>query len=347
MHHGIERPPMFKRILFIAKKGQTYGHYGFHRKSSGLSNSAKFVVDMLREQGYHAKLVQVVDNNDIDREVTEFRPDVAIIEALWVVPKKFSVLSRLHPHVKWVVRVHSELSFLAQEGIAIDWIFEYIKHKNVYVGFNSAHAFSDFKGIADCHKLVYLPNFFPLRKREHIRKHKQHLDVGCFGAIRPLKNQLIQAVAAIEYANSKRKKLRFHINATRVECGQEVLKNIRALFAHTQNELVEHRWHNHNDFQRVMASMDVAMCVSLTESFCIVAADAASLGVPLVCSPEVRWASCYSQTEPTNVDSIVRTMDTVLKYDFSFFNRRGLRKYDQESIYSWEKFLRQISTHIT
>src|ERR1035437_8193029 len=112
-----------KRVLFIAKKGQRYsGVYGY-AASSGLLNSATFVEEMLHNLGVGAKVVHVVDNNDIDRAVTQYQPDVVIIEALWVIPSKFYVLTQLHPRVQWVIRVHSEIPFLAQEGMAMQWLF--------------------------------------------------------------------------------------------------------------------------------------------------------------------------------------------------------------------------------
>ena len=110
------------KVLFILKHRDTYwGDYSSTTTlSSGLSNSAQFVCDALNLSGeITAKLVQVEDNNQIDKEVTLFRPDVCIIEAYWVVPEKFGVLIPLHPQVKWVVRNHSEIPFLAQEGIEV------------------------------------------------------------------------------------------------------------------------------------------------------------------------------------------------------------------------------------
>jgi hypothetical protein len=61
-----------------------------------------------------------------------------------------------------------------------------------------------------------------------VKAEDQFLDVACFGAIRPLKNQLMQGVSAIRCAESIHKTLRFHINASRAEQkGDNVLKNLR------------------------------------------------------------------------------------------------------------------------
>src|ERR1035437_194343 len=186
-----------KRILFIAKKGQKYsGAYGY-AASSGLLNSATFVVEMLNKHNVYAKFVHVIDNNDIDREVTQYRPDVVILEALWVTPSKFNVLTQLHPSVQWVVRVHSEVPFLAQEGMVMQWLFGYLNRTNVFVAFNSQRALHDFTRVSWSDKLLYLPNYFPEQTSVYRKDNSDNLHVGCFGGSGALKNQLLQALPAI------------------------------------------------------------------------------------------------------------------------------------------------------
>ena len=332
---------MSKRILFITKQSQGY-HGTYSYNSSGLLNSAQFVVRMLIDQGIEARLVTVHDNNDIDREVDVYRPDVVIIEALWVVPSKFEVLSQLYPNVTWIVRIHSDIPFLAQEGVAVQWIKEYAQFPSVFVGFNSHRALQSFVPIVSREKLVYLPNYFPVENREYTgHKNPYYINVGCFGAIRPLKNQLMQAMAAIKYAESEGRILHFHINSTRVEGGHEVLKNLRALFRNSAHRLVEHIWHSHRAFQCVLERMDVAMCVSLSETFCIVAADAVSLGVPLVCSSEVPWASKGSVVDATSVKDITEGISRALHWKafHKYMNKRSLREYGSRSVEVWKRFL--------
>jgi hypothetical protein len=77
---------------------------------------------MLVANGVDSTIIEVIDNNGIDREVTKYKPTHVIIEALWVIPSKFEILTKLHPNVKWIIRLHSEIPFLANEGIAMEWM---------------------------------------------------------------------------------------------------------------------------------------------------------------------------------------------------------------------------------
>lgn len=325
------------KVLFVLKKSGYSCNYNYG--TSGLLNSSKFVVDMLNHNGVEAKLVVVNDNNDIDREVFNFRPDTVVIEALWVVPEKFDVLKKLHPNVKWIVRIHSDLPFLASDSIAMSWTFDYLK-RGVAVAFNDMRTFDNIKDISHDDGVLYLPNFYPANEISH--EQTTDLNVGCFGAIRPLKNQLLQAVAAIEYANSVNRTLNFYVNGTRCEDGgSSVLKNLRSLFASTKHKLIEITWLDRAEFLRIMSKMNLAMCVSFTETFCIVAADAVSVGTPLICSSQVPWAVKSSIVPTTNVDAIVeRIGDLLCEPDNNVkFNRMSLHKYSKHSRDIWLKTL--------
>jgi hypothetical protein len=349
------------KVLFILKcRDLPYaGEEKFfeHKKSysycmsSGLLNSATLVSDMLVENGVESKVVQVIDNNDIDREVNKYKPTHVMIEALWVVPEKFHVLRKLHPKVKWIIRLHSEIPFLANEGIAVEWMNAYIKQHNVYLAPNSHRLYADlvnyYKAVyKDTHdKIILLPNYYN-REPEREVEHDPHvLNVGCFGAIRPLKNQLIQAYAAIEYARHTHKKLRFHINSQRVEqAGNSALKNIIALFADldpNKYELVQHPWMHHHEFRKLVRKMNIGMQVSFTETFNIVTADFVSQDIPIVVSEEVEWASGMFKVGTDDAAEIADKMSkaiTLGKFG-TFFNKLGLAKYNKESVKAYLHFL--------
>ena len=345
------------KILFILKKRHEYygekpSHIGL---STGLYNSSIYVNEMLVNAGVDSQIEVVNDNNDIDRVVTEHKPTHVIIEALWVVPEKFQVLCKLHPKVMWIVRLHSNFPFLANEGVAFQWIGEYVTYPNLFVALNSDRALEDIRYYCKAkmgwtneetqERVIYLPNYYPQDyKTKPYHKHKEHIDISCFGAVRPFKNQVIQAIAAIEFADRIGKKLRFHINASRVEQkGDASLRNLENLFeslAHCGHELVKHEWKPGQNFIELCGKMDIAMQVSLSETFNIVGADSISQGVPLVGSLEIPWLSHIFSANPTHSKSIYRAL--LLTYYIPEINTKWnqckLTKYTNETEKIWLKY---------
>lgn len=158
------------RVLFILKKrnnqwGPHDGYSACGGFSSGLYNSANFVNEMLRENNIESNIVEVFDGHCIDKEVHTFQPTHVILEAIVFPPEKFQILTKLHPKIKWIIRNHSEVPFLANEGNGIDWMLKYIKYPNVYISNNSKNINTDFMdlvGYLGCppDKVVYLPNYY-------------------------------------------------------------------------------------------------------------------------------------------------------------------------------------------
>jgi hypothetical protein len=331
-----------KKVLFILKKRQT-SHSNYSSVSSGLLNSASFVSNMLNKNGIESNLVEVIDNNCIDREVTKYKPTHVIIEALWVVPSKFEVLTRLHPNVEWIIRLHSDISFLANEGIAMEWIYEYLKYPNVKISANDLETNQNFEMLTN-RDFVYLPNYYPVgffNRNRPKNKCKKTINIGCFGAVRPLKNQLIQAVSAIDYADTYGKKLRFHINVKRIEGkGEPVLKNLRELFKNNpRHELVEYDWLTHDEFIDVVQSMDLGMQVSFTETFNIVTADFVNNNIPVVVSKEIPWVNPLFFANPSKVNSIVKKMRIAFVFSkLKFLNKIGLWLNSLNSEKIWTKY---------
>lgn len=132
--------------------------------SSGLLNSVRFITRMIEKNfGFCEPLLeQVIDANSIDRMVHQHKPQVVIIEALWVTPEKLSELVGLHPLVRWVVRLHSEVPFLANEGIAMDWLNRYTQITgHVTIAANSPRAVRELTGLLN-NTVLYLPNCYEI-----------------------------------------------------------------------------------------------------------------------------------------------------------------------------------------
>jgi hypothetical protein len=346
------------KVLFILKRREDYqavlhSNIGL---STGLFNSASFVNNMLNDIGVESHLEVAIDNNCIDRLVNTHKPTHVIIEALWVVPTKFAVLQQLHPDVTWIIRLHSEMPFMAGEGMAMDWIGEYSKFRNVIIAVNAPRMLRETKLFLEhMHnwnektvnkKVIYLPNFYPQEyKHKTLNKDKDVIDIGCFGAVRPLKNHLLQAFGAIEFADSIGKKLHFHINSGRVEMqGGPVAHNLRGLFAHLYNKghrLVNHVWTPREQFLELCGQMDVCLQSSFSETFNIVGADVISQGVPLVGCSEIPW-QMSGLTDPTSSQDICVGLQTA--YRFPQFNVKlnqfGLTHYTNKTRRVWAKYFK-------
>ncbi len=336
------------RVLFICK--QRPSGYG---ASYGLLNSCRFLVNALERIGVDAKLVEVIDNNGIDKEVSIYKPTHVFIEALWVVPEKFDVLIPLHPTVQWYVRLHSNTPFIANEGVAVEWIKKYALLQTKYPQFHIAPNSKDMKNdlyLSLNIETVYAPNIYVPHKGnagyDHVTpvdKHPDILDIGCFGAIRPLKNQLIQAMAAMAFAEEQGKTLHFHINHTRVEThGENVHRNLVSLFASSKHKLITHDWMNHQSFMHLIRKMDYGLQTSFSETFNIVAADFVHLKVPIVGSPEIDWMSTLYQADPTRIESILLHLWLAKlgkNIGLHWLNNLGLSFYNYSATDAWKKLL--------
>ena len=347
------------KILFILKRREDYNaikhsHVGL---STGLYNSASFMNQMLIDQGFESDLEVAIDNNCIDRLVNKHKPTHVIIEALWVVPQKFNILQKLHPNVKWIIRLHSEMPFMSGEGMAMDWLGDYSQFKNIIIGVNAPRMMHEVAlylkiknswNLTQTHeRVIYMPNYYP---QDYVSKkfnrNKDVVDIACFGAIRPLKNHLLQAFAALEFANKIGKKLRFHVNAGRIEMkGDAALHNLMGLFeqlADTDHQLINHQWTPREEFLKLCAQMDIGLQVSFSETFNIVGCDLISQGVPIVGSKEIPWITARSCADPTSSQDIASKLENTYEWPKLnvMMNQQNLQDYTNSSIKTWTKYFK-------
>jgi hypothetical protein len=348
---------MAKKVLFILKRREDFNPIKHNPigLSTGLFNSASFMNNMLIDADIDSTIEVAIDNNCIDRLVTKHKPTHVIIEALWVTPSKFSVLSKLHPNVKWIIRLHSEMPFMAGEGIAMDWIGDYFDFDNVILGINAPRMFEEIRTylgskhpdkIMD-HKIIYLPNYYPQEyKTKEFDYGKYWIDVGCFGAIRPLKNHMLQAVAALKFANKLNKQLRFHVNIGRIEMqGSPALHNLMGFFQHLADrghQMIGHEWTPREEFLKTCAKMDIGLQCNFSETFNIVTADLISQGVPIVGSSEIPWASKMFNAKPTESDNIADMMMRAYTYPKLnvWRNQSNLTKYTNKTEKIWVNYFK-------
>jgi hypothetical protein len=309
---------MSTKVLFVCKKRISYGI------SYGLFNSARFVSNYLNEYGIESHVVDAVDANEIDKIVTQHNPQVVIIEAIWATPEKMEELLQINRHKQrvWLIRIHSKFPFLANEGTAFPWMLGYRnvaeRYGNLIIAPNAecvAHDLAEAFGMTT----VFLPNIYqpsafgtPVEKD----KDKRVINVGCFGAIRPMKNTLTQAIAAVKFGDKRGNVIHFHINAARCEQrGDQVLHNLEAFFeGQEEHKLIKHEWVSYPEFVKIVCQMDIGMQVSYSETFNIVAADFVSHDIPLVGSKEIDWLPTMFTADPNSTHSIAEALELAWSY---------------------------------
>jgi hypothetical protein len=299
------------RVLFVLKKrNMGYG------PSFGINCSCDMVGKTLEKYGIEFKVVEVIDGNGIDKEVYFYKPTHVILEAIFCPAYKVLELINLYKKVQWSVRLHSETSFLAREGNAIEWLKLYWKiaetYKNFMILCNSKRILKELEysiGIkSDYAPNIYFPEEYPVYKS---KQQDDYLNIACFGAFRDLKAQFPQAISAMIYGNQTGKKIKFHINVDRLE-GENtnsILKNVRNLFKDSPHILIEHEWMRHHTLIKLLQEyIDIGMAVSLTESYCITGYDYVMNDIPIVCSKELKHVLPIFQCDPVDYKSIVKAL---------------------------------------
>ena len=311
------------KVLFICKKrSNNIKGYGF-----GLGNSASFVSRMLQDNKIKSDVALALDANYIDRIVTEYDPNIVILEAIWVTPAKMAELFSIkrHRERKWIVRVHSRISFLSYEGVAFPWLKGYkaVMQQFPQIEFliapNTKETTYIFQSCFDLPS-VYLPNIYTANYNLEPKSRQDGIvKIGCFGAIRPFKNHLTQGLSAIEFANLNKLKLEFHINSDRCEQrGECVLKNLISAFEMQKNhKLIEHGWMEHETFVKLVNQMDLGMQVSFSETFNLVAADFVMCNVPIVTSSQIKWIPKKFHADCNSTRNIVEVLNYAWKGAYS------------------------------
>lgn len=339
-------PKKNKKLLFILKKKNNYGIS--NSAPYGLKTSCSLVAKCLEPYHIESKIVEIIDGNCIDREIHHFRPNFVILEAIHCPPYKLKELLKKYYGTTFSVRIHSKFPFLAQERMALEWLSEYNdlanKYKNFIISANSSEFIEQINNVLG-YNIIRLSNCYPVDKtKSNKRCVGEILDIGCFGAMRILKNQLFQAVCAIYFADRMEKTLRFHVNdsSTFEREGHSILHNLINLFKNLKHQLIIHPWENHDDFIKMVKKMDLGMQVSFTESYNIVAADMVNQGIPVVGSNEIEFLSSCYQADPNDFEGIYN------KLKFAVYNKwlgiHGVNKIKlknntESAIKTWLEFL--------
>lgn len=322
------------KTLIVEKINHRYKRLTNTAQNSGLSNCIDHIVNNVTGMSR----VSVDTEQHLISYLSTFKPDKVIIEALWLTESFAEKLVNSFPKTKFFVHIHSNIPFLVAEGFAFQLIDSYSR-QGIGIIWNSREAHSAFE---NRNNHFYLPNIYTCYFYEQTKKEDDYLDIGCHGSLRQMKNQVIQAISAIKYADQVGKKLRFYMNLNRSECGGDAVKaTLKSIFDLNKNhQLINDGWLSQKDFIQRCRQLDLGMQVSLSETFNLVSADYVSAGIPIVVSSEINWAYLKCVAPTNNPKHIQVTIDDVLKNKSLVIenNRNYLERVSSVAKEEWEIF---------
>lgn len=346
MHHPFRHVDPRVLICHRAPSG-SHGTPGPYH-TGGLAANANHSEAVLQEMGYTAFVRRVASFSELERCVEDLGPTHVIIEAVWVTIPELERLTQKFKHTEFVVRAHSKIGFLQVEPEAVLLMKRIIdlsnRQRNVKFATNNLDFY--YSLVAVYGPALYLPNLYDL-KGAPPRRPKRRLDgretlkMASFGASRLLKLHPDAALAAMRTARVLDRDLEFYVNTDRTPGGDSVRKTIRNMFAdHPRVSLVELPWQDPHTFRHTIRDMDLVYQLSATETFCLVAADAVAVGVPLVASPAISWLS-RDHVNPDDTSSVTSESVKALTRPKAYSDRQydDLTRWEADARLVWRDYL--------
>jgi hypothetical protein len=354
--HNVAPALSSTRLILVIRNWAQKGTYDM-----GLGVIIGMTMTMLRRRGVQAERWYVRDAEQIFQklEADEWRrgasrpiTHVVINTPGFIQPSSFARLADTYPDIEFVQLNHSGLSYLSIDvnGIANirDALSLQQSRHNVRVGAVNPR-FTHWLHAAFSAPQLLLPNLYdtwtyvgPVLQRPVY----DPLRIGGFGAGRPWKNQLCAAEAAVALARGMNVSLELYVNSGRDDADRRMVEARQALFKGLpQARLVEVPWGAWPEFTRTVRAMDLLICASFDETFCVVCADGIAQAVPSVVGPAIEWAPLSWRAPPEDPVVIARVALGLLhgKIEAVHDGRRALDRYVAEGTRLWIDYLAEAS----
>ncbi len=316
----------------------------------GLGVAALNTAKTLRRCGIKASVWPLRKERDLlDRLCQDPTVTHCVVSAPWIGSPMWDEILGKYPDIQFAVNCHSNVGFLQADTDGVRFLREGIDIEQGVQNFKVAgnsKKFVRWLHRAYCFPCAYLPNLYYVdhlaTRADRFHNHYQGgvLRIGAFGAIRPQKNLMSAAGAALEIANELKAETEIWINSEHY-CENQVQNSINALLDNLPGiRIVRCGWSTWPDFRRTVRTMHLLLQVSYTESFNNVTADGVVEGVPSVVSNAIEWVPEYWQARMDDVNDIARVGQRLI------YDRRAprdglihLERHNYDSARAWGRFL--------
>ena len=321
----------------------------------GLGINAINTAKIMNQLGIRCRVLPIEKHEHIEHHLAKMHvnPTHVIIQALWVPPNIIGNCMARFPDTQFAAVCHSNVGFLQAEPGAISLFKEYLNLERESVNFHVAGNSLRFcRAIEESftEPCTYLPNLY-WTHHKHGEPKRQWRDIGgtlrigIFGASRVQKNLLSGVMASIEIASNTGAFTEIYISGGRDDGGEENARRIRRgaanLVAGLPNvKLIEVNWQSWTAFLKTVASMNLLMQPSYSESFNIVTADGCAEGVPSVVSSAITWAPPFWKADTDDANDIARVGAALLHDPMAAAHGfTALTRHNQDSEAYWMKYL--------
>lgn len=251
-------------------------------------------------------------------------------------------------NIQFTTTIHSNAGFLGLDPWAMGLLGELVQAEKTLSNFKlSVNSVKFAKVVNEIYKIscLTLPNLYPHIEPVSVRKpnHNSIIKIGCFSALRSLKNMPTAAFAAAVFAAQSKKTVEFSIMSGRNEDPQaeKILTGIQRLYTGLDNiKLVQYPWVPWTEFRELVRTMDMLFMPSFTESFNNVCADAIGVGVPVVGSTAIDWLPKQCQANPDNAVNIADIAHSIYHDPLIIRDSvKALQSHNDKSFAMWNQWI--------
>jgi hypothetical protein len=240
-----------------------------------------------------------------------------VISAPWLSLLDMESLIAAYPDTQFVIESHSNVGFLQADPLGMRRLREALELSEIYsnlkVAGNSKRFVSWMRLVYD-DRVVLLPNLYPLADVMEKDRDTSILKIGVFGAVRPLKNFMTAAAAALAIHKILGTPLELHMSTGGEGDGGDVTRSIDAMCKDLPDvKVIRHIWRPWSEFINTIAKMDLLLQPSFTESFNMITADGIFVGVPSVVSNAITWAPESWKADSDDALDIAKTGVSLLQ----------------------------------
>lgn len=334
--------------MVITYKNFPVAHHVSH---IGLGVSALNTAKVLRENGIAADVWPILNAKDLANRIASAnpRPSHVVIAAPWLPTLDLQALLVFrYPDVQFAVTCHSNVGFLSADPHAITNFRQDLDLEQGSLNFacaGNSRRFVTFIKSSYQRPCIWLPNLYYFEECAASPRRPWSggtIRIGSFGAVRPLKNNLSAAAAALEIAERMHTNVEFHISVGRVEGGYTVVRAIEAMLSGSPRvTLKKDEWFQWPQFRSLVRSMHLLIQPSFSETFNMVTADGAAESIPSVVSDAIDWAPDDWKAEVDSADSIARIGRRLLSDEFAGPEGfAALQAHDAAGLVAWKQWLR-------